>query len=84
MPLRLSEKRANRSIVMGYLKSVSKEVLQYMIQRQEAENIEKGYQDRSNYYALNMQNASKEKLISYYMLIKSRRCVTDEERHRCE
>lgn len=84
MPINISEKRANRSIVMSYLKSVRKEVLQHMIQRQEVENIEKGYQDRSNYYELNMQNASKDKLIAYYMLIKSRRCVTDKERHRCE
>lgn len=72
--------KANQSVINSFLFSVRKETLKHMIKKQEEKNIQKGYQDRANYYALNMDNASKGKLVRYYMLIKTRRCVRDEIR----
>lgn len=84
MPLHLTILKSNQSIIDGFLSSISIKVLKDMIKRKEHENIEKGYQDRSNYMALNMDNASKSKLIAYYMLIKKRRITSERVRNMIE
>lgn len=48
MPLCLSIKKSNDSIIKSFLYSVRKEVLREMIKKQEYSNIRNGYQERSN------------------------------------